>query len=170
MICPKCGSEVSDGSAFCTKCGASLAGAAQNNAGATQNNAAQNNAGYEQPGYQQPNGNASVSDGNCRNHYCTACIQRVTIYIFSCASGFEDYSGYYDSWNHSRSAVLYPYNSDCGSSLCNYSVGCPDYLLFPDLLRKGKGSADCQQLWIFKVGLNYISCKRRHSHFWLCLF
>lgn len=59
MICPKCGSEVSDGSAFCTKCGASLAGAAQNNAGATQNNATQNNAGYDQPGYQQPNGNGA---------------------------------------------------------------------------------------------------------------
>ena len=24
MICPKCGSEVSEGSAFCTKCGAAL--------------------------------------------------------------------------------------------------------------------------------------------------
>lgn len=29
MICPKCGSEMADGSAFCTKCGASLAAGAQ---------------------------------------------------------------------------------------------------------------------------------------------
>jgi uncharacterized membrane protein YvbJ len=29
MICPKCGSEMNDGSAFCTKCGAALN--AQNN-------------------------------------------------------------------------------------------------------------------------------------------
>ena len=29
MICPKCGSEVSDGSAFCTKCGAALGANAQ---------------------------------------------------------------------------------------------------------------------------------------------
>lgn len=35
MICPKCGSEMNDGSAFCTKCGAALN--AQNNGTAQEN-------------------------------------------------------------------------------------------------------------------------------------
>lgn len=48
MICPKCGSEMADGSRFCTKCGASL----QDNAGANTENggyAQTNNQGGQGP-------------------------------------------------------------------------------------------------------------------------
>lgn len=43
MICPKCGSEVTDGSAFCTKCGAAMGTNEQQ--------------GYTQPGNGMPQGN-----------------------------------------------------------------------------------------------------------------
>lgn len=57
MICPKCGSEVTDGSAFCTKCGAALG---TNN----QQNYTQPEGGMPQ-GEQQANENAqSQSQGN----------------------------------------------------------------------------------------------------------
>jgi len=50
MVCPKCGTEVGDGSAFCTKCGAALGGAANNSQGYTQPNG-----GNPENGSQQQN-------------------------------------------------------------------------------------------------------------------
>ena len=56
MICPKCGSEMADGSAFCTKCGASLAAGAQQ--GMPQGNPNPNPQGmpYGNPNPQMNNG------------------------------------------------------------------------------------------------------------------
>ena len=56
MICPKCGSEMADGSAFCTKCGASLAAGAQQ--GMPQGNPNPNPQGmpYGTPNPQMNNG------------------------------------------------------------------------------------------------------------------
>lgn len=57
MICPKCGSEVSDGSAFCTKCGAALgANAQQMNNGMPQG-------GPQQAGNGMPYGNSQMNNG-----------------------------------------------------------------------------------------------------------
>ena len=47
MICPKCGSEVTDGSAFCTKCGAAM--------GANEQQA------YTQPENGMPQGNQQAN-------------------------------------------------------------------------------------------------------------
>lgn len=62
MICPKCGSEVSDDSVFCTKCGASLQNGAQQNSqqgfaqeGPQNNHNSGANFGYGDP-YGNPNG------------------------------------------------------------------------------------------------------------------
>jgi len=61
MICPKCGSEMNDGSAFCTKCGASLGGNAQNNNnGMPQGNPQQGNA---QMNNGMPQGNPQMNNG-----------------------------------------------------------------------------------------------------------
>ena len=54
MICPKCGSEMADGSAFCTKCGASLAAGAQQ--GMPQGNPNPQGMPYGNPNPQMNNG------------------------------------------------------------------------------------------------------------------
>lgn len=56
MICPKCGSEVSEGSAFCTKCGASLAANNGMPQGAPQQD-------YQQAGNGMPYGNPQMNNG-----------------------------------------------------------------------------------------------------------
>lgn len=61
MICPKCGSEVADGSTFCTKCGAALGGNNQQNysqpeGGMPQGNPQMNNQGFQQNYTQGNNG------------------------------------------------------------------------------------------------------------------
>lgn len=62
MICPKCGSDMNDGSAFCTKCGASLGQNAQNNNNGTpQGNFQQ---GSSQQGNAQMNMNNGMPYGN----------------------------------------------------------------------------------------------------------
>lgn len=61
MICPKCGSEVSDGSAFCTKCGAALgANAQQPNKGMPQGGPQPEN---QQTGNGMPYGNPQMNNG-----------------------------------------------------------------------------------------------------------
>lgn len=66
MNCPKCGSEMADGSAFCTKCGASLAGenaqagAAQQNLNAQQG-MPQQNATPQMNGMPQGNPNPQMN-------------------------------------------------------------------------------------------------------------
>ncbi|MCM1283235.1 MAG: zinc ribbon domain-containing protein [Muribaculaceae bacterium] len=68
MICPKCGSEMADGSSFCTKCGAALGQAgtdytqqqnAQAGTGYTQQQNAQAGTDYTQNPNGQPYGNAN---------------------------------------------------------------------------------------------------------------
>ena len=53
MICPKCQSEVTDGSAFCTKCGAALGGNNQQNYSQPEGAAPQGNPQFNNQGYQQ---------------------------------------------------------------------------------------------------------------------
>lgn len=65
MICPKCGSEMSDGSAFCTKCGAALNENVQNNYGAPQGNPQMGNqqTNNQQANNGMPYGNPQMNNG-----------------------------------------------------------------------------------------------------------
>lgn len=65
MICPKCGSEMNDGSAFCTKCGAALGENAQNNNGNPQGNPQNGNPqmGNPQMNNGMPYGNPQSNNG-----------------------------------------------------------------------------------------------------------
>lgn len=58
MICPKCQSEMDDGSSFCTKCGAALGENAQNRNNNTQQAGAENG---------NPQGNPNPQMGNFQN-------------------------------------------------------------------------------------------------------
>lgn len=61
MNCPKCGSEMAEGSAFCTKCGASLAGENAQAGTAQQNpNAQQGNPNPQMNGMPQGNPNPQM--------------------------------------------------------------------------------------------------------------
>lgn len=63
MICPKCGSEMNDGSTFCTKCGAALGENVQNQNMNTQNGAAEGNAGPQgNPQMGNPQGNPQMGN------------------------------------------------------------------------------------------------------------
>lgn len=53
MNCPKCGSEMADGSAFCTKCGASLTDTSQPNMNFQQQGMPQGNGGQQTGGMNQ---------------------------------------------------------------------------------------------------------------------
>ncbi|MGN0414764.1 MAG: zinc-ribbon domain-containing protein [Agathobacter sp.] len=61
MICPKCGSEVSEGSAFCTKCGAALGANAQQTNNGMPQGAPQPDA--QQAGNGMPYGSQQMNNG-----------------------------------------------------------------------------------------------------------
>ena len=61
MICPKCGSEMSDGSTFCTKCGAALGEQAQANTQQQMNNGMPQ--GNPQMNNGAPYGNPQMNNG-----------------------------------------------------------------------------------------------------------
>ncbi len=95
MICPKCGSEMPDDSAFCTRCGASLHTGTQENQN-SQGGPQQGNPQGTPYGYGNPQGNNGAYYGNPQMN-----------------------NGDY------RSVLLDRCSSDCSSHMFYHFTGCP---------------------------------------------
>ena len=168
MICPKCGSEMPDDSAFCTRCGASLHTGTQENQNSQGNPQMNNGMPYGQP-YVDPKDHSAEFDGkDIADHKLFAMLPYLlgilgTIVALLVAKD-SPYVGF-----HVREGIrilvsevlLDRCRSDCSSHMFYHFTGCPYHQFCERLQWKGKGSCYSQQFRIFEIAYKDPMKKRR---------